>query len=126
MVGSFGPLVFDASHVLVQEVARTGGKNTAQFQLISGKPRSQYIGATLKQISLSVFFCASVGARPRDMLETLQRLTESSAAYYLVIGGRVMAQNPMTIKSVSEDWGEVYMGGELFSATVSLTLEEYL
>lgn len=126
MVGSFGPLVFDASHVVVQEISRTGGKNTSSFQLISGKPRTQYIGPTLKQVSLNVFFCASMGVRPREMLETLQRLAESPSAYYLIIGGRVLAANPMTITSASEEWGEVYQGGQLFSATGSLTLEEYL
>lgn len=126
MVGTWGPLTFDASHVLVQEVGRTSGKNTASFQLIEGKPRSQYVGPTLRQISLSAFLCASAGVRPRDILEQLHALAESDAAYYLVLGGRVMAQNPVALKQVSEDWGQVYREGQLFSATVSLSFEEYL
>ena len=76
MVGTWGPLTFDASHVLVQEIGRTSGKNTASFQLIEGKPRSQYIGPTLRQISLSAFLCAAAGVRPRDALEQLQVVEE--------------------------------------------------
>lgn len=129
MVGSWGPIVFGVNGgqaILVPSTSRTSGKKIAAHEMISGITRSQYTGKELRTVSLEITLNASLGVRPREMLEQLNRLAESPAAYYLIISGKPMAENPMTITSISDDWETVYQNGELFHATGSVSFQEYM
>lgn len=129
MVGSWGPIVFGTNGSAVMplpSISRTSGKKIATHELISGTTRTEYTGAQLRTITLEVTLLASLGVRPRAMLDQLHALAESPAAYYLIIGGKVMAPHPVTITAVSDDWATVYQRGELFRATGSVTFQEYI
>ena len=129
MVGSWGPIVFgvNGSSVLpLPTVSRSSGKKIATHELISGVTRSQYTGKQLRTVELEITLMASLGVRPRALLDQLHTLAESPSAYYLLIGGRLMAPLPLTITAVSDDWDVVYQGGELFSATGTVTFQEYV
>ena len=53
-------------------------------------------------------------------------VAESANAYYFVLGGQPMADNPFKITSLSDEWGAVLHGGALIECKVSVELEEYL
>ena len=53
-------------------------------------------------------------------------MAESANAYYFVLGGQPMADNPFKITSLSDEWGAVLHGGALIECKVSVELEEYL
>lgn len=126
-IGTFGPLVFEVSSnkVFAPKITRSAGSNWAMHDLVSGKAKSQYLGAALKSGSLDITLRAELGVRPRAMLETIAALAEGRNVYALVIGGRPLADNPFKIMDVSETWGEMYSGGELAAASVSIKFEEY-
>ena len=106
--------------------SRTSGKKIATHEMISGTTKSQYTGRELRTVNIAITLNASLGVRPRDMLDHLYFLAESPVAYYLIIAGKPMAENPMTIISISDDWETVYKDGELFHATGSVSFQEYI
>ena len=98
----------------------------ATHEVINGKPLSQYVGTALKTASIEVSFNAQYGVSPRASLETLSRLAEAPYAHALIIGGKPVGNCLFKITDVSETWGTVFSGGELISASVSISLEEYV
>lgn len=151
MIGNLGKeIIFFTSSVerlTFNNLSEGAGAKFAEHSLIEGKPRKQYIGPTLRTLSLDINLRADfnisagsaspylnmaanlaktiAGYTPRAMLEKLKDLTESGQANYLIIGGRPVSQNPFIVTGVSDKWGVVLNLGQLFSCNVSLTLEEY-
>lgn len=128
-IGSWGPFVFEVSDQKVfalRDISRSAGSNWSTHALIKSKPKTQYQAPTLRTATGSVTLRADYGVKPREQLEALAKAAEGSRAYHLIIGGRPVSQNYMRLTSVSETWNTVYNGGELFSAEVSLTFEEYV
>lgn len=128
-MGSWGPFVFQVSDKKVfslRDITRTAGSNWSTHNTIKGKPKTQYQAPTLRAVSGSVTLRADYGVKPRAQLEALANAAEGGTAYPLIIGGKPLSQNPMRLTEVSETWNTVYSGGELFSAEVDLSFEEYL
>jgi phage protein U len=126
-IGSYGPLVFEVNtnKVFTPKIKRTAGSSWANHDLISRKPKSQYLGPKLKSGSLDIVLRAELGVKPRATLEMLAALAEGRQVYYLIVGGKPLADNPCKITEISETWGEMYSGGELFAASVNIKYEEY-
>lgn len=128
-MGSWGPYVFqvsDKSMFALRDITRTAGSNWSTHSIINGKPKVQYQAPTLRTASGAVTLRADYGVKPRTQLEKMANAAEGSAAYPLIIGGRPLSKNPMRLTGISETWNTIYNGGELFSADVSLTFEEYV
>jgi len=130
MVGSFGGgIVFTVSGEQVltfsnmtREIA---GRWTAH-EAAGVKPRAEFLGPDCQKVNLDITLSASLGVRPRRVLEAIEAMAESGEAEYLIIGSRPVGQHPFRITGSSEAWDTVYSGGELARATVTLTLEEYV
>ena len=128
-IGSWGPFVFQVSDQKVfalKDITRSAGSSWATHNTIKGKPKTQYQAPTLRGTSGAVQLRADYGVKPREQLEAMAKAAEGSQVYPLIIGGKPLAQNPMRLTGISETWNTVYNGGELFSAEVSLTFEEYV
>lgn len=128
-MGSWGPFVFQVSDkkmFSLRDITRTAGSNWATHNTIKGKPKTQYQAPNLRTASGSVTLRADYGVKPRTQLEAMAKAAEGPTAYPLIIGGKPLSQHPMRLTEVSETWNTVYSGGELFSAEVSLSFEEYL
>ena len=127
-IGTFGDVVFETNDMRVLNplgIQRTGGSEWATRKLIKGKPRMQYMQPKLRTVSFSIKLSSQHGVKPRAMLDKLMDMAEGSMAYKLVIGGKPLSPLPFVLKDVSESWGHMYNRGELVTAEVSLTLEEY-
>jgi len=128
-MGSWGSFVFKVSAdtiIAPRDISRSAGSNWSTHTLISGKPKAQYQAPTLRTASFNVTLRADYGVKPRKQLEAMAHAAEGHAAYPLIIGGKQLASNPFRLTGVSETWNTVYNGGELFSAEVALTFEEYV
>ena len=129
VLGAFGPVVFSVSSLRVltfNGFQRKSGKRTAKHEVISGKPRTEYLGPDLSTLSFSIRLDVTYGVQPKTMLLLLQQMSEQRGAYPMVIGGRPIGLHPWSLDSVSEEWNTVYSGGELASAEVKLSLTEYV
>lgn len=129
MIGSFGDVVFqvsDGNIMTFQNLQLSSEGRWASQEVISGKPRAQYLGPGTGKVSFEISVSAAFGVKPRDMIDRLTRKVENGEVNALIIGGRPISGNPFYIKSISATWGEVFNGGELYSAKMSLSLEEYV
>ena len=89
------------------------------------KPKPEFLGAGLQTASLTITLSATLGVRPRDMLEAIENMVENGTAETLVIGNRAVGSNPFRLTGSSEAWNTVYNRGELARATLTISLEEY-
>lgn len=127
-IGSFGPVVFEVSNKRVftaSDVKRSSSSNWAAHDRIEGKSRSQYLSPGLKKVTLEVQLRADYGVPPSSTLSQLHRLAEGRDVYPLILGGVPQADNPFKLTACEESDSASLPGGALFSATASLTFEEY-
>lgn len=89
------------------------------------KPKPEFLGAGLQTASLTITLSATLGVRPRDVLEAIENMVENGTAETLVIGNRPVGSNPFRMTGSSEAWNTVYNRGELARATLTISLEEY-
>lgn len=128
-VGTFGNIVFSVSDDMVltpSSLSQTVGSSWAVHDNIGGKQKAEYTGPTLRVLNFDMKISAELGIRPRKMLQKLEQMAEGGEAYMLVIGGKPVGDNPWRLVSLSEEWGTVLNRGELISANVTVSLEEYV
>ena len=89
------------------------------------KPKPEFLGAGLQTASLTITLSATLGVRPRDVLEAIENMVENGTAETLVIGNRPVGSNPFRLTGSSEAWNTVYNRGEVARATLTISLEEY-
>jgi phage protein U len=109
-----------------QNISRTVSSRWTEHTTAFGKPKPEYLGADLADLSFDILLRADLGVKPREMLDSLSRMAEGSETYELIIGGVPVGENRWRLLQISETWETVYSGGELFQAKVSLKLSEYL
>lgn len=127
-VGTYGDILFETSDEKVfapDKLQRSVSGVWQTHKLRGRKPRTEYFGPGLRKVTFRMTLLATLGVRPRAMLERLAAIAEGRQAYPLIIGGKPLADGPMRLVSLSEEWNTVYRGGELAAATVSVTMEEY-
>ena len=96
------------------------------MERIGQKPLSEFNGPDLQTVSFDITLDASLGVKPRYLLGVLERMVETGEVNTLVIGKKKVGKNKWVITKSSEAWEVVLRGGELYRASVSLTLQEYL
>ena len=129
MIGILGNLRFrvnDSQVFTFQNLKREISASWNTMDRIGQKPLSEFSGPDLQTMSFDVTLDVSLGVKPRYLLEVLERMTESGEVNTLVIGKKMVGNNKWVITKSSEAWEVVLRGGELYRATVSLTLQEYL
>ncbi len=128
-VGSLGSsIVFTVSEGQVltfSNMTRETAGRWASHEAMGVKPKAEFLGPDCQKITLDIQLSATLGVRPRRVLETIEDMVESGTAEYLIIGSRPVGRNPFRVTASSEAWDTIYSGGELARAKVSLTLEEY-
>lgn len=129
MIGLLGSLRFrvnDNKVFTFSNMKREVSASWNTMERIGQKPISEFSGPNLQTISLDITLDASLGVRPRQLLEILERMTESGQAKELVIGRKMVGKNKWVITKCSQAWDVILRGGELYRANVSLSLQEYL
>lgn len=129
MIGTLGTkIVFEVSDEKVLTFAsmtREISGRWAEHEALGVKPKPEFLGPGLQTGTLEITLSATLGVKPRDVLEAVEEMVESGAAEYLIIGNKPVGRNPFRLVSSSETWGTVYSRGELARATLSITLGEY-
>nr|DAL26049.1 MAG TPA_asm: hypothetical protein [Caudoviricetes sp.] len=129
MIGTFGTsIVFEVSEdrlLAFKKLSQEVKGRWASHETLGAKPKKEFLGADAREGSLEIYLSAGLGVRPRTTLQTLEKMVESGATEYLIIGDMPLSENKYAITAVSEAWDKVYNDGSLVKATVSITLEEY-
>lgn len=129
MIGTLGSkIIFEVSdkHAMTfRNMNREISGRWADHEVMGSKPKPEFLGAANQTVTMEIMLSASLGVRPRQVLEAIEGMVESGTAEYLVIGNKPVGKNPFRLMSSSEAWGAVYNRGELAKATVTISLEEY-
>lgn len=125
--GVFDPYNDSGNRMMIrpEDISRDTKARWTNYPLIKKKPLLEFQGADLDEFELKVVFCADYGVTPLTAIEALRTHLRMGYADYLVIGGRLVGDNPYVLESISEDWDEIWDQGQLFKATVSLKFKEY-
>lgn len=129
-IGNFGKLiVFETSDARIlnfNNFQKTVSGRWGTHDRIGKKPQSEFLGAGLSGVTFDISLNAQHGVRPRNTIVALERAVESGQAEYLVIGGAKVGSKRWKITQMTETWNTIMAHGELQTAMVTLTLEEYL
>ena len=127
MIGVLGNVLFRVSDSRVLTIRNMKQEISASWETmdrIGLKPLTEYSGPNLQTISFEITLDASLGVKPRMMLQTLERMAEGSEAYDLVLGRRLIGKNKWVITKCSAAYDVILRGGEIYKATASLNLQE--
>jgi len=129
-IGSWGnALIFQTSDTRIltfDNFKRTVSSSWANHSRIGKKDRSEFIRADLQGVTFTMVFDATLGVRPRAMLDALASAVENGEVNTLVLGGKRVSGNRLKIKKTTEAWDVVLQQGQLVRAKVDVTMEEYL
>lgn len=129
MIGTLGSkIVFEVSDetaLFFSEMTREISGRWAEHETQGVKPKPEFLGPGNQTINMPITLSASLGVRPRAVMEQVEGMVEAGAAEYLIIGNKPVGKNPFRITASSEAWNTIYSRGELAKATVTITLEEY-
>jgi hypothetical protein len=129
-IGSWGKeIVFSVSSDKVftfRNFKQTLSGVWATHSRMKKKDQSEFIRPGLRNVTMDIQLLASLGVKPRKMIDILEAAVTKGQYNQLVIGGRALGKNQFKVINVSEAWDCVMNGGELVAATVTVTFEEYL
>lgn len=130
MIGTLGSkIVFEVNddHVLTfNGMTRDVAGRWAKHEAMGVKPKSEFLGPDTQKISLTINLSASLGVRPRAVLDAVAEMVETGQVEYFVLGNRPVSNHPFSLTGSSEAWDKIYSGGQLVRASMSITLEEYI
>ena len=127
-IGTLGPLIFETSDERIltfNGMTREVSGRWTEHDVMGVKPKPEFLGPGNQKISLPIILSATLGVKPRKMLELVENMVESGDAEYLIINCRPVGRNPFRLVGSSEEWNCIYGGGELARAEVTISLEEY-
>lgn len=129
-IGSWGTgLVFSVSDEMVKtfmNLKRTTSSSWATHSRMGKKDEAEFLRPGLQKITFNMELNATLGVRPRLMLEMLEQSVEKGTVNTFVIGGKRVGSHRWRVTDTSEAWDVILNRGELVKASVSVTMEEYL
>lgn len=129
MIGLLGDVRFrvrDGSTLTFKNLKREISTTWNKISRIGLKPLVEYGGPNLQMVTLEIMLDAGLGVKPVTLLKKLEAMTESANAYDFVLGKRRIGKNPWTITKCSQAYDIILRRGEVYRATVFLTLQEYV
>lgn len=129
MIGLLGSIRFKVSErqaLTFKNLKREVSSTWNNIDRIGQKPLVEYGGPNLQTGSLEIVVDASLGVKPKKLLHTLERMTESDQAYDLVLGKKRIGSHPWVITKCSQAYDVILRGGEIYRATMTLSLQEYV
>ena len=117
MIGSLGPVVFEASMNKVctfDNLNRSGSSRWADHEIMRKKPVKEFLGPGAEQITLSIKLDVSFGVNPSNELFVLRFLRDQGIAVPLIMAGQPVSYASLwVIESLSEAWTNVDNKGNL-------------
>lgn len=127
MIGTYGPVTFSASADLLRtfdNLTRSGSARYAEHNTLNGKPRLEFIGSGLDDVSFDMRFDIQYGINPRLEIERLRAIKDTGQFYFLVLAGQPVGR--FVIQDIGEDWRHIDGRGRLLVASVNVSMKEYV
>lgn len=128
-VGNIGTkIVFETSDSRIltySNLNKTVKGRWAKHEVIMQKPRAEFLGADLQEVTFSMTVNALYGVSPRQVITELERIVETGEVNVFVLGGRLVGGGLWSVQQISETYNSQTRNGELLSATLEVTMQEY-
>lgn len=93
--------------------------------IIGKRPKMEFLGADMDEISIEVVLDAEFGVKPLTEMKKFRSAAKTGAVAYFYVGGKKVVSNKMYVKSGTENWNEIWNRGELVRARAQITFGEY-
>lgn len=127
-IGSYGDIVFEVTPKKVQtfnDFQRSSSSRWNEHEIIQKKPKSEFNGPSLEEISLTIKLSAFLGVNPSKQLEKLRKMNYSGKVASFILGGKTISQNYWSIQRMDESNHVFDNKGNILSVDVTLNLKEY-
>jgi phage protein U len=108
-----------------KNMKRSYSTRWATHDIIGRRPRLEYQGPAMDEVTIDVVLDAEHGVKPRKTMLKFQIAAHHGDVAYFYIAGKKMTKYKMYIASGSENWDQIWNKGELVRATATLTFREY-
>lgn len=129
MIGFFGDIVFETNDKRILNFSgfsRSASARWHNHDTILKKPAAEFLGPDLDSVSFSITVNASMVSNPLDEINKWLIKCRAGTTETLVIGNRGIGMDQWSVQSVSQAYNIIYNHGEVYSASVDVTLEEYI
>lgn len=126
MIGMFGDVPFSVSSELIQtiqELKRTTSARYTDHETIGTKPKREFLGPGLDELSFSMLLSAFRGASPVKLEEQLRKYCEKGEEQPFILGGKNYGD--FCIEQISSAYEVVENHGDVLQAKIDVTLKEY-
>lgn len=101
------------------------GKGTEKQGTTGAKPITYITEINLIKVSFKIHLSRRLGVDVWAKIEAWKKMAEGKDTYAFTIGGKYITRNRFAVESVSVDVKEVSKRGEIVTADLSITVEEY-
>lgn len=126
-IGAFGRRVFSTSDKRIltfRDFTYTVSPRYTEHEIIAAKSQAEYIGPGLAEVSFSITLRSDMGIHVRKELEAWRKMAVNGNAERLVIGNRRLGK--WYLSGYSEAWGILTNRGRIVTASMNITLREYV
>jgi phage protein U len=127
-IGSFGDIVFEVSTKKTKtfkDFERSGSARWNDHEVIGKKPKSEFAGPNLEEISYTILFKAELGINPIKELAKLRSMRDTGKVASFIIGGKPISTNYWSVQQLSESYKVIDNKGNILEAEVNVDLKEY-
>lgn len=126
--GVFGPLIFARQVGVMHDFADSETANFAEHGIHLQKPRLEFTGLGLVEVSFEMDFLSGLTTEPAAGIQLLSSLLRGARPYPLVVAGQIIggwsARFVLTERSAAHHWYS--LGGGIQNATVKVSMREYV
>lgn len=129
MIAIWGDVVFTVSDQQVKTFdafKRTESARWSKHDIHGQKQKAEFIGIDAGKISFTMHFSAYLGVDPRAEIDKFLKKVRSGEANTLIIGTKRIGVNKWYIPTNDESWNHVDNRGNLLTADLNVTMEEYV
>ncbi len=129
MIGYFGEIIFETNDKRIctfNNLKRSISASYSEHKRYRKKSELEFEGPGNQSVTFDMKFMAGNGVSPWKMVHEIIQLCENGIVNSFVIGGHRVGNGKWVIKSIDEDYKEVWNHGELVSVSITVTAEEYM
>lgn len=128
-IATFGKKVFEVSskRICTPDDIQYGSAYETEVQDSAGRKPSTYRkGPGLNTMSFRLRLEAALGVNPAKEMEEWERIKDTGAASYFILGGKPYGKCKWQLKNISVGSQIINNGGQILSAEMTLEFQEYV
>lgn len=129
IVGGFGDTIFETSDKRILTYKNFRRDIMVRYgisEVIGQKPKTEYLGPGLDTVAFEVKLNITMGYDPYDIMAQFIEYARDGLAFPLVIGTRAIGTDKWKITGLGMPVSEFGPSGQILSASLELTFEEYV